>query len=353
MIDLKLAAPAFIGYTEHAGNEKNGETPGPVPVELASLAEYERRFGGRPFSRVAEVSLDSTGSIAEIDRPSRYFLHEAVRLFFANGGERCWVVSAGRYRSRSTVSRDALLTALRVLREFEGPSLLVAPDTVSLKPDLSAEVQRRMLRQAAHRGDQFALLDVPQHLPLPAAVDNFRRHLGEDLPFDHGIACVPFLRSSLSQTVRFSEIKHLPLARRFAQSSDAELAAQFAAAGDPASDPANENELRRLAPTYGAFMVRFDREPIVLPPSAALAGLLSGALAGESGLKSAFRTCIRGVAGLADELSDELVVSFRADRKSGISVNAFQDVEGCGCLLASLHSLSGRDLASSCRAGDG
>src|SRR3989304_103772 len=86
---VETAIPAFIGYTEKA--EKNGESLKNKPTRLSSLVEFEAYFGGAYEFKAGDlkVLLDESNNFAvkSVAYTAKvFFLHDAMRLFFDNGG---------------------------------------------------------------------------------------------------------------------------------------------------------------------------------------------------------------------------------------------------------------------------
>lgn len=130
--EMATAFPAFIGYSEKA--EAFGE-----PVWIASLAQYRAAFGGAG--------------------PAGFHLHDAIRLFYDNGGDDAFVLSVGAYDS-AALDPASLLAALDRIGREAGPTLLLAPDALRLARADYHDVVRAMIGQCASLKDRFAILDV-------------------------------------------------------------------------------------------------------------------------------------------------------------------------------------------------
>ena len=98
------------------------------------------------------------------------YLASAVRGFFENDGEICFVV-----RLDETLPLDLALGqgddqtgALGTLEDLTPLDLVCAPDLVSDRPSLAALIsrQRAILRHCEQQGDRFAILDAPLY-PAP------------------------------------------------------------------------------------------------------------------------------------------------------------------------------------------
>ncbi len=123
---LRTGVPAFLAYTADA--------PLPEPMVLIRPGQLEVKWG--------------TGT-------PPLFLACAVRGFFENGGEQCWVVPLGEGRT--------LEQGLASLKDVEEVDLLCGPGLLppAATPAELAAAQAQLLRFCGERGDCFALLDSP------------------------------------------------------------------------------------------------------------------------------------------------------------------------------------------------
>ena len=233
IVGVQTAVPVFVGYTGKA--EIGGKPIVCRPISISSLAAFEEVFGGahKPLYALAEVGdaetdvydvrviepATGTARFYRLDAEGPSFnLYNAMRLFYANGGGSCYVVSAGLYGDvTATVDKTALLAGLAAAAEQVGPTMLVVPDAVLLPPDSPAkpwvsteygEVASAMLRQGETLRDRVAVLDVygTQHLSQPAAagaaptlddvIGAFRVNVG-DAGLSYGMAYFPFVNTSI------------------------------------------------------------------------------------------------------------------------------------------------------------
>lgn len=128
---VPTSTAAFIGHALEA--PRYGR-----PVEIGSLAEFERKLGG--------------------EAPG-FRLYAALRAWFANGGGRAVVVPVGPC-DPALADPAPLLRGIRRIGRETGPSLLLVPDAVRLSTGDYQKVVRAMLRQCARLRDRFAILDV-------------------------------------------------------------------------------------------------------------------------------------------------------------------------------------------------
>jgi phage tail sheath protein FI len=203
MIGVATAVPGFVGYTEKA--ELGGTPMFQRAIRVGSLDEFETIFGAAYAGDAGQ-----TGTAIPT-----FLLHAGMQLFYANGGQDCYVVSVGSYVSTGPTA-EALTGGLDVLAEVVGPSMLVVPDAVSLPANVSGSanpwesdafttVVRAMLAQSGERQDRFAILDV--YGTQYATADNwqaiitwFRASVGAD-SLGFGAAYFPFIVSDSNSTL--------------------------------------------------------------------------------------------------------------------------------------------------------
>lgn len=208
---------AFVGMTER----------GPIgtPTVITSVSEYERVFGGhgKPLYRIESVTGTTASPTADLLAPQAMFgvgadtyalhletpgflLHSAIRQYFANGGSRCVIVSAGS--DPGGITAQHLIDAIEALDGERESSLLVVPETVRLPHAEAATVHRAMLANCAETEQRFAILDMSSGYlerahPGIDPVDAFRSTIGQD-NLEHGAAYYPWLRTSVAAPLHFT-----------------------------------------------------------------------------------------------------------------------------------------------------
>lgn len=356
IVGVKTAVPAFIGYTEKA--DIGGKPVLFKPVPISSLAAFEQVFGGA-YQAVYDI-VDGTDTHYDfrvwdptaappqfryyrLEGNHRFNLYNSMRLFYANGGGECFVVSVGLYETTSEepaattvfarVTADDLTRGLAAAGEQVGPTMLVAPDAVLLPPDDTAQpwissgfagVARAMLGQCEALRDRVAILDVygTQYLGQPAEtgvevpdlttlITKFREDVG-DTGLSYGIAYFPFLDTTV---VPLSAVDYTSIRNTHPVGGSADEPGRLVqvltwenrnlyGAPDPESDPPNvhaqqvQADIDRIATTTRdtstpeqvralndrltaalPLLVEIERRVAdmedVLPPSAAMAGLMT------------------------------------------------------------------------------
>ncbi|WP_295545715.1 phage tail sheath C-terminal domain-containing protein [uncultured Pseudacidovorax sp.] len=368
VVEVATAVPAFIGYTakaDRAGRDLQGK-----PWRITSLAEFEALFGGAPQPRfrlqVVEDPVADPPPTEDMRRPraqvgefehqgrhyrlmrepgragNRYLLHQAMRLFFANGGGPCYVVSVGLYGDAANAPEieagddvQGLLAGLTALEKEQEPTLVVVPDAVLLSRDDCAAVQTAMLR---HCGDvmrnRFAILDVwagdlgRQH-PAGDCIAGFRDAIGTQC-LQYGAAYYPWLHTTVLEPGEF---------RRTMVQSDIDLSALIANELARDTCPVDEALLAK-----SAFYVRLRDQALrlmnLMPPSAAMAGLYT--------LVDSTRGVWKAPANIAVNEVTEPAVALSQDEQEdlnvgaqGKSVNAIRSFTGEDVLVWGARTLDG------------
>ncbi len=138
-VPVPTAVPAFIGYTEKA---VRADKPLLLqPTKISSYGEYLQYFGGRPKTKFT-VSAPTEGSERyKLSIAEAYFtFHSQIKMFFANGGADCYIVSVGGYTktaadgtlSANQVEVQTLIDGIQPLVKEREPTLLVIPELVTL-----------------------------------------------------------------------------------------------------------------------------------------------------------------------------------------------------------------------------
>ena len=200
--EVETAIPAFVGYT--AKYETNGKSSLKKPTVVNSLVEFEEIFGKGPEITVTSVTVDSSNNVSDVKIDSSFYLYDSVRLYFANGGGKCYIVSVGDYKS--SIGYTALKDGLETLRKEDEPTLLLFPDAVNLSTDNFHTLQQNALDQAEDLQDRFVIMDLKykDKVEFESDYSTFRDKIGMK-SLKYGAAYMPYLKSNLPVTVRFKD----------------------------------------------------------------------------------------------------------------------------------------------------
>lgn len=226
IVEVPTAVPAFIGYTQKADDK--GKSLLNKPTRLSSLSEFETYFGGPPAAKFTlKEATDPTLVDFTISDPSatgadsakkyvltpsdgRYLLYYSLKLFFANGGGPCFIVSVGDlgYPAQggdptSVLDEAAMEAGIDALEKFEEPTILVVPDAVLLKQDDCYKLQEHMLMHCGKTMmNRIAVLDLHHGdqaiTPSTNPVDDFRNGVTSSF-MSYGAAYYPWIETSILQ----------------------------------------------------------------------------------------------------------------------------------------------------------
>jgi phage tail sheath protein FI len=141
--------------------------------------------------------IGSQGFIVSVD--GKFSLYNSLRLFYANGGGDCYVVSVGAYDTE--IGLSGLQDGLNAVRDLVGPTMLVIPEATALSAADYNTLVQAMLMQCQDRQDRVAILDVRPDptKDFPAIIDAFRVDAApkDNKQLRYGMAYVPFLKTSI------------------------------------------------------------------------------------------------------------------------------------------------------------
>jgi hypothetical protein len=205
---VATAVPAFIGYTEKAS--RNGKSLNNSPTHITSMLEYHQMFGGASGLGNITVNLNADNSVGTVDSQYTYYLYNSIKMFFANGGGECYIVSVGLYGDE--ITHDALAAGLGAVEKQDHPTMLLSPDAMLLeKQDQAYSLQQAMLAQCNSLQDRVAVLDVCKGHMDRADEDvvlDFRNGIGINF-LKYGAAYYPWILSTFSASFGFEDVKIL------------------------------------------------------------------------------------------------------------------------------------------------
>lgn len=204
--EVETAIPAFIGYTQKATRTIDGDLLN-VPTKVVSLLEYQSLFGGAPQIKVDSVVLDDASNFVSAGISKTKHLYDSLRLFFDNGGGKCYIVSVGN--DTATTDEETLKTGLDQVARVDEPTILLFPDAAELDAGKLAAVQQRALAQCGKLGDRVALLDTAYYKSKAehdTQIANFRGKIGIN-NLKYGMAYAPWLKLGYAKSVGYTDIK--------------------------------------------------------------------------------------------------------------------------------------------------
>lgn len=383
VVEVATAIPAFIGYTATAKRGKTNLTG--VPTRISSMAEFETLFGGAPHTVYEAVTDNDTGKTSlQADAATNFLLYRSMRMFFANGGGPCWIVSIGGYgdEKNPTVKAASDFTgALDALDKEQEPTMLVAPDAVLLGAigDWST-VMKQFIQRCIKLQSRVTLLDVydgwkgrtyDADSDVISGTNGFRGKVTAD-KLSYGIAYYPWVNTT---TVEAGEIDYLNLDALTRKTLQTDVAAELAALIDPqlpqarqdamkakqkemtdaleakdikgAPTPSQQQDVTRqhnallaASPLYRQTITELQVAFNLMPPAAAMAGVYTR-IDNEFGVfKAPANTGIVGVTSPAVNISNDDQEDLNVPIE-GKAVNAIRTFLGRGVLVWGARTLDG------------
>ena len=209
---VETAIPAFIGYTEKAdivGMDYHAENIIRA-VKVKSLPEYELYFGEAPEPTTLEMVLNNDNTVKSVVANGINLIYDSVRMFYANGGGDCFIVSVGGHNTTAEdIDKDILLAGISSLEKVDLPTLLVVPETVHLSDVESGEVHALMLSQCNKLQDRFAVLDIKdgnkEITPVLDPIEIFRTNVGLN-NLKYGAAYYPWIETTLPFEITYNSV---------------------------------------------------------------------------------------------------------------------------------------------------
>lgn len=338
---VDTAVPAFIGYTETAVDQVADDLR-LAPTRIGSLVEFEQHFGLAQRETGITVTIDET-TVARPGTPvgitaraaldpanrSKHVMHHALRLFYANGGRSCVVVSVGGYKAvGDDLDAGELQAGLGPLSEVDEPTLIVIPEAQALARIADfGTLQDLALGQCGKLRDRFVIMDVhgadeslsDGGADVLQAVATFRAG-GPTRDLSFGAAYLPNLVTTLEHAYDAAEVEVTHVV------------------DGVASGPVPMNTLDE--PLAASAKAAIRALPVVLPPSPALAGVYTKVDDERGVWKAPANVPLAGVVEPTVALSDAQNDEINGDAGAGRSVNAIRAFAGRGTLVWGARTLA-------------
>jgi phage tail sheath protein FI len=211
--EVATAIPAFIGYTHF--HLKNGtQDVKLVPTEIDSMVEFQEIFGEAPPIDVDKVNIDLNNAVTGTKVKATYYMFDALRLFYRNGGGKCYIISIGSFEEKKTTSigKKDFLDGLEKLKKQDEPTIILFPDALLLSGDGLYAVQQQALTQCNSLGDRVVLFDLKEsktgdiNFGWKEGYKEFRNKVGINY-LKYGAAYTPHLKANLTKTIKYKDIK--------------------------------------------------------------------------------------------------------------------------------------------------
>lgn len=366
---VATAVPVFIGYTH--GAERNGKSLVHKPTRITSFAEFLEHFGSgfkakftlaEPDPKVKQDTFNLNGkqTIVQVKENNVAYLYNSIRLFYANGGSICYVLSVGTYSDKADgfpiaaddfIGSDSKPNVFELLEKEAEPTLVVLPDIIALGADAYTTVYTQVLNHCAAMQSRFAIFDLAKQHPADALTDvvtAFRDQIGVNF-LNYGAAYHPWLKTSVVQpdevdfenldaTIDLETVLPEPMAQ--------EIVKKFKTHTNPdKSTKKNYHQsLKAASPTYSHILNEVRAQLNELPPSAAIAGIYTMVDNSRGVWKAPANVSLSLVTAPSVNISGEEQKNLNVDVLAGKSINVIRPFPGIGTLVWGARTLDGNSL---------
>lgn len=399
---VPTAVPAFVGYT--AKTTRNGASLINTPVRISSLTEFHNIFGGgfQTAFNIEEATpqqfdFEVGGKQYQVvpERDARFLMYDSIRLFFANGGSTCYIVSAGGYyreeapakaaapatakpgdknakpgdkkvpekpaaakKQANAISKKALEEALNTLVGEQEPTILVIPEAVMCEAGDCYALQQAMLMQCGQKmKNRFAILDVhsgyeKRTYDANDVITKFREGIGNN-NLNFGAAYYPWVYTSIVQKdeISYRNISNADVLEKLLTSEASEVNADSKRAEEAkieikkiSATDTNEESLNQtlttISPAYKKIANSVRAQLNILPASAGMAGIYASVDDARGVWKApanvGYNSVIAPVVKLTNAEQEDLNIT-----ATGKSVNAIRSFVGEGTVVWGARTLEG------------
>ncbi len=334
--EVETAIPAFIGYTEKATKNTLNDLI-LKPTRISSMTEFEQYFGDCAYDDI-NISVDVTDSEMKVSSfPSpdpSYLLWYAMRMFFDNGGGRCYIVSVGTFQetpvidnsgddSDNVTTNSGLLDGVTAVQTEDEPTLLVVPESIKLSTAEYQSLVQAMLLQCAETKDRFAIFDAHDGGNAEIDLGANRGYFGSN-NLKYGACYSPFIKTTMSHKVKGDNTNV-----SVTVNSDAAVTL-------------NTLETSQTA-IFNFVKSKIKDAYVTLPPSSSVAGVYATTDRNRGVWKSPANSSLANVIEPVVKLTSEQQEEYNVDATSGKSINVIRAFTGRGTLVWGARTLAGND----------
>ncbi len=385
VVEVATAIPAFIGHTLKA--IRKGKSLVNTPVKISSLKEYIEFFGDGntpkfkldPDATENEHSVQIDGKAIGISFVHNYELlfYNALRLFYANGGSTCYIVSIGTYDEdgKAELRKVDFERGLKTLEQEQEPTMVLIPDAVHLSMESCYDLYQLMISHCGEMQNRMAIVDVYngyKDRKEEDVIEQFRAHIGTE-NLSYAAAYYPWLKTNIVQngTVTFRNLDmSVDLNSLLPEVAAKQLIADFPkdengfrdaftfenpdmeedeiSAALPAYIKEKEQQLHQTlvatSPSYVILLEEIKGMMNLLPPSAAMAGIYIVVDNDRGVWKAPANIAVNNVIKPAVNIGHEEQENLNVDAVSGKSINAIRTFPGLGTLVWGGRTLDGNSL---------
>ncbi len=351
---VETAIPAFIGYTQKAMEIKENDLLR-KPVRISSMAEYFALFGDAPKQAIS-VHVDGAGKIthASVGSPSNFKMYHALRMFFANGGGPCYIISVGGYTTAGTVdlprlddTTGATPGGLAIAKQVDEITLFNFPDAPALGVPSFYSLYSKVLSQCADLQDRFAIIDCKMDGTAAATaaaphnpVSGLRNAIGTD-NLKYGAAYYPWLKTTMGYNYDASSVTFSHPDDGASGTGDLNEVTWATAKADDDTDGTDLSLL--ITNQFEADIKKaISRLKVSMPPGALIAGVYASVDNARGVWKAPANVSLRDVVAPSVPITEKDQESMNI-HSTGKSVNAIRAFTGKGILVWGARTLAGND----------
>ncbi|MBC7508967.1 MAG: phage tail sheath family protein [Ferruginibacter sp.] len=353
--EVETAIPAFIGYTVKAVRNGAKITD---PLKISSLKEYEDYFGKAPKANslvTLKVSEDplvlkdpavadkykahagfKVEVVAAANKIAYNNMYHSLQIFFANGGGPCYIVSVGEAKGLAPAKAD-LENGLTQIRNFDEPTLLVAPEAAYLPEADHAAFYQSMIKQAAELKDRFVIIDTIYKAAPDVEIDKnaFRAKVtGNKEELRYAAAYYPWIKTTANLWYDDDDLDEVVF--KDAKILTGETLGDLA--GNLNSIEATNNIL------YQQCKAELEKNlKAVLPPSSAIAGVYAYVDTTRGVWKAPANVVLKSVSAPVIQISAAQQGDLNVDPAGTKSINAIRSIAGLGISVWGARTMDGND----------
>jgi phage tail sheath protein FI len=391
VVPIETAVPAFIGYTPKA--EYEGKSYLNKAQKVSTFAEFKAIYMledpappadpvkqySPEYYLVAQKIKPENGDYVTIagkfysilpDPTTVYYMYNALRLFFENGGGEAFIVSIGGYGDvagkpmdvkethivNSNVQLADLQKGLEPLVFEQEPTMYYCPDATLMPVAQNGTVMQEMLLQAQKMQTVVCLFDIiggrqPDPIMFENDIKNFRNNTGSQ-GLKYGAAYYPFVQTTIIQTgeIDFTSLFGGDLGKLGAvinptDSQDPVTTQLLDMMDNPKSHDMTNKQLHTALmnanKAYALIIKHVTADASILPPSGGMAGIYTVNDQEKGVWHAPANVSMVGVSGLPLRLNDQQQENLNVDAISGKSINAIRFFNGQGILVWGARTLDG------------
>lgn len=336
--EVETAVPAFVGYTEKAGIKNNNDLI-LKPTAISTMVEYEKLFGDCAFD-IISLEIATSGKSFNTNRftppNAQYLLWYAMKMFFDNGGGKCYVVSVGLYQDTSIIDNKGdgsankakafgLTDGVDALKKQDEPTLLLIPEAVHLEAKRYQSLMQAMLLQCNELHDRFCIFDIYDGtVKLNRIQLSVNRSYFGDKHLKYGAAYYPFLKTGMSYK---------------AKADKSNVTVKVDGAAETTLDKIKSSK----AAAYKFALRKIKEAYVTMPPSAAIAGIYAASDRDRGVWKAPANLSINNIVEPSVAIDNPYQSKLNIDASSGKSINALRSFKGKGTLVWGARTLAGND----------